>query len=685
MMFSAWLFFFIGHCFAAQSNSAIPYTVFPTLNSTSTNELDNVVWGKCSFERNASQATVADHCVANYSDGLVRTISSDKLHRERVVALVLSSMDLSSLKPFTGFINLQELYLDENEITTITAKVFNMLTSLEMLSLISNRISSIEKDALSSLLKLKSLYLHSNDLVAVSPHTFPLTIHHLMLDLNKITTIAADSFYNFRNLTNLTLKVNDIRTIGKNAFSNSGITNLEVRFQKLSQISFAFVDMKAIKFLDLKQNKISSFDVGTFGGCTSLTSLDLSHNLLSSIGPSSFLFTPNLKSLDLSYNLLTLIPNFAFANETSLTNLNLEYNDIAILQSEAFERPNRENVYWNLVGNNITCNSPELSSCKCAFDHTLYHKEGYYACSDCSVTSYPVLPSVIQDACIDDDKVCEYYDLNVNINPLHEDVAAKCKAKNEDDHSERYKLYYILSGSISVFVFIATLLFVGVSDRKAEPCMDFIRTLFLTLRIFDFMSDWAFFAIAVNNPEFRRSFEGEYGEEWYDPAYSISVLSCLCATALLLPDIDVYFMRMSFTTESKVLKRICTCCSAPNSSSLGKTVTIAVILLEDLPQITLASLYLSAVGVRTADDSVSVVSLLASILAFILNIAYLCQRQHSDAKDINNVASLQTTNVTTGNIYNHNDYAGYNAQNNLMPHHYYNNAYGQSTLTEPLM
>jgi internalin A len=93
---------------------------------------------------------------------------------------------LSNLNILTRFINLEELYLCNNNLTTESIQCLSQLTKLRILALSHNKIDNI--DNLSALLNLKELYLDNNDITDASA-LHNLNFQQLHIINNKLSNI----------------------------------------------------------------------------------------------------------------------------------------------------------------------------------------------------------------------------------------------------------------------------------------------------------------------------------------------------------------------------------------------------------------------------------------------------------------------------------------------------------------
>ena len=103
-----------------------------------------------------------------------------------ITLIGLSINNLSNLNILTRFINLEELYLCNNNLTTESIQCLSQLTKLRILALSHNKIDNI--DNLSALLNLKELYLDNNDITDASA-LHNLNLQQLHIINNKLSNI----------------------------------------------------------------------------------------------------------------------------------------------------------------------------------------------------------------------------------------------------------------------------------------------------------------------------------------------------------------------------------------------------------------------------------------------------------------------------------------------------------------
>ena len=213
---------------------------------------------------------------------------TDVITDDELATITYLDADDGEISDATGIeklVNLEELYLMGNELTSIN---LSNLTNLERLYLSSNNLSEID---LSNLTNLDSLNLSGNNLNEIDVRN-NINLEYMYLQINNLSSIDIS---NLINLEELDLSGNNLSEINV-----SNLTNLE--------------------YLYLSNNNLTSIDVSNL---TNLEDLYLSNNNLTSIDVSSLI---NLTSLKLNDNHLTSID---LSNLTSIEELYLEGNNLS--------------------------------------------------------------------------------------------------------------------------------------------------------------------------------------------------------------------------------------------------------------------------------------------------------------------------------------------------------------------
>ncbi|XP_023290005.1 relaxin receptor 1 [Orussus abietinus] len=115
---------------------------------------------------------------------------------------------------------LDQLFLDENRLESITESLFSGLPRLKSLSLEGNYIQTIDANAFQSLAELTELNLAHNQLVTIPPHVFrPVgNLTKLLIGYNPFENLPISLFSPLGNLQSLDLQEIDMDNVGENMF-----------------------------------------------------------------------------------------------------------------------------------------------------------------------------------------------------------------------------------------------------------------------------------------------------------------------------------------------------------------------------------------------------------------------------------------------------------------------------------
>ncbi|KAJ8016134.1 hypothetical protein DPEC_G00004030 [Dallia pectoralis] len=216
------------------------------------------------------------------------------------------------------------VYLQRNHITGIQDGVFDNATSLVWVMLHQNRLSSerLGENVFSKLENLERLYLDNNELSSI-PENLPKFIKDLRLGHNKIAKIQSSTFEGMSDLLTLHLQGNSIEEVGGAFKGLKSLNMLDLRKNKLKTIPYNLPEI--LHQLYLEFNHIESIPADFLTMYPNLQFVRLAHNRLTDGGipPNTFNAT-GLVELDLSHNQLKKIPTVS----RSLENLYLQANQI---------------------------------------------------------------------------------------------------------------------------------------------------------------------------------------------------------------------------------------------------------------------------------------------------------------------------------------------------------------------
>ncbi|XP_074619049.1 uncharacterized protein LOC141877908 isoform X1 [Acropora palmata] len=168
-----------------------------------------------------------------------------------------------------------------NQIQSMHDDAFKGLSNIVYLDLRNNKLATFPSKAL-KYPNPSYLYLENNQISSISPGELDslTNLNNLQLDDNKIPKLAINLFQNQRNLRTLDLTNNLISVLESGAFSNLG--NIETIDLRGNQIVFlpTFPSLSSLLDLHLQNNRIQNIGQKCFGGLTNLRTLDFSGNNL---------------------------------------------------------------------------------------------------------------------------------------------------------------------------------------------------------------------------------------------------------------------------------------------------------------------------------------------------------------------------------------------------------------------
>lgn len=241
---------------------------------------------------------------------------------------------------YTGPTALNNLFIDDNEISTIHRDAFKGL-NLWTLLLNGNNLATLPSGIFDEMLRITDLRLYDNQLTHIEPGTFDkqTNLRNLYLDGNRLRSINANIFKNLTRLGFLRLDDNQISEIHADAFANSPqLSTLLLNDNRLTQLPpTIFSETPNLRLLWLYDNQLSEIDARVFQGLASVTDLRLSGNVIQEIQPRAFQGMDSLNHLALYRNRLTEIGPDIFSGLSSPTRLWLHGNAIHTVHPNAFQ------------------------------------------------------------------------------------------------------------------------------------------------------------------------------------------------------------------------------------------------------------------------------------------------------------------------------------------------------------
>jgi hypothetical protein len=172
--------------------------------------------------------------------------------------------------------------------------------------------------------------------------------------------------------------------------------------------------------------------------------------------------------------------------------------------------------------------------------------------------------------------------------------------------------FYIAAGLLTaVLTFIAAIAIKNIhgecsnADLGGRHGAVWFKIILFASKLFDFMSDWAFFGIAVQSSRFT-----EYGAMGAQHANTFRVLQFVslgfCILGTFAFAADVFSIIGDVESSSRRLAKSC------------------VILLEDIPQIIICSYYLRSLDANFKEDSLAMVSIVFSGIFLLVDVSWVC-------------------------------------------------------------
>ncbi|XP_037642149.1 lumican [Sebastes umbrosus] len=229
----------------------------------------------------------------------------------------------------------QYLFLQGNNISSLSSSVLTNITDLRWLILDHNQLQSdhLDQVELQNQIQLCYLFANHNHLTSV-PNALPAGLKQLRLAHNQISSISPGAFRNLHNLTLLLLQGNRLQTIPEGDLNGLvSLNQLDISGNLFSSVPRNLPP--SVQQLYLSNNSFSELDEGSFSGFLNLKFLRLSHCGLQSGSVHLQVFnSSSLVELDLSYNKLTTIPTVP----STLQYLYLEANEIQEFNVTSFCR-----------------------------------------------------------------------------------------------------------------------------------------------------------------------------------------------------------------------------------------------------------------------------------------------------------------------------------------------------------
>lgn len=232
---------------------------------------------------------------------------------------------------------LNTLIASKNQLTELSAHLFDNAPGLLHIDLASNEINNIDPDTFPAESQLEILDLSFNNISELTVKTFQkLTkLENLFLSSNNIAELPPFVFHKTKQLEEIDLSFNQIRTIDFFAFSGAmSLSTLHLANNRLSALNKQIFDKRCkLTYLDISNNQFKTLSTEIFDVVPNLEYFDLSNNSIAVINNNSFEALVNLQHLNLSCNSLSNIKPATFLRQTKLQTLDLSNNQITVLNT----------------------------------------------------------------------------------------------------------------------------------------------------------------------------------------------------------------------------------------------------------------------------------------------------------------------------------------------------------------
>ncbi|XP_043943054.1 keratocan [Protopterus annectens] len=219
------------------------------------------------------------------------------------------------------------LYINNNQIETVSEKAFSEASELKWINLSRNKITNkgIGKNIFKNLKHLLYLYMEENQLEEV-PGPLPESLEQLRLAKNKISKIPEGIFDTLENLTLLDLHNNKLDDNSISANTLKGLKNLlqlNMAINTLKKMPPGLPTNTVQLFLD--NNSIDAIPEDYFHSVPRISFIRLNGNKLSDKGvPQNIFNISSILDLQLSHNHFTEVPQI----HLNLEHLHLHNNQI---------------------------------------------------------------------------------------------------------------------------------------------------------------------------------------------------------------------------------------------------------------------------------------------------------------------------------------------------------------------
>ena len=250
-------------------------------------------------------------------------INGENYPISKTTKLDLYSSSIYSLESNIGqLVNLEKLYLNYNNLTTLPESIGN-LEKLKLLDIPSNQLTFLPI-TIGQMINLETLNLGGNQLTSLPNSIGDLEkLKILNLENNKILLLP-DSITKLENLITLFINYNKLISIPESIGNLVNLEELDLSYNQLREIPNSIGKLKKIKILNLSDNKLISIPE-SIDNMTDLHYINVSNNKLTTIPIMPRLV--NIKNFQAQNNPFT-DPQLIGKKDSELKEIIFSYNHI---------------------------------------------------------------------------------------------------------------------------------------------------------------------------------------------------------------------------------------------------------------------------------------------------------------------------------------------------------------------
>ncbi|MFZ4715718.1 MAG: leucine-rich repeat domain-containing protein [Bacteriovoracaceae bacterium] len=211
-----------------------------------------------------------------------QNITSDDLLKITYIDLGSEGIYNLTANSFEGLKSLQNLYIYNNQLTSLPENLFKGLSSLQELNLYKNQLTSLPENIFQDLSSLTILKLKGNHLISLPQYLFQglSSLVFIYLDNNRLTSLPDNLFQGLRSLESLHINNNQLTSLHENIFQGLiSLKELVLEYNQLTSLpDYIFQGLSSLEFLWLNYNQLTSLPENIFQGLSSINEIYIKGN-----------------------------------------------------------------------------------------------------------------------------------------------------------------------------------------------------------------------------------------------------------------------------------------------------------------------------------------------------------------------------------------------------------------------